>query len=186
MTDLWIDILLAILVTVATVMADWLANLLVSSTRRLAKIRRVTEQAISEEEKLAEIRKELERFYAARLSALIWGSDLSAIALSLDLAVLGVWVTSPTFFPFFSRWSSPGASREIPVWLILLFTHFVLLLVSIALKHLHGDTIESIPVPQLARFLRKRWFSQNKHMLASNALGFFSLLSSFVVITNAI
>lgn len=186
MTDLWIDILLTALVTLATVIADSLAKRLVSSTRRLATIKHVLEQAMSDESKLTEIEEEVEKFYAVQSSTLIWGSELAGVAFSLDLAILGVWVSSPSLFPFFSRWNTSGASREIPVWLVLLFTHFVLLLISIALKHLHVDTVESKPAQQFARLLQKEWFTQNKYMLVSNIVGFFSLLSSLVAVTNAV
>ncbi len=186
MTGFLIDILLAIGVTIATVIADWLANLLVTSTRRLAAIKRVIEQSVSQGAQLKEIKKELDRYYSAKDSTLIWGSDLAAIAFSLDLAVLGIWVSAPSLFPFFSRFNSSGTSREIPVWLLLIFWHFILLLVSIILKHHHTDAIESTPTPQLVKFLKKGWFAQNKGMLASNAVGFIGLVSCFVVITNSI
>ena len=186
MTEFWIDVLLSILVTIASVIASWLANRLVSSTKRLAVIRRVIEQSVSEGAKIREIKKELERYYTAQESALIWGSDLALIAFSMDLAILGIWVSNPAFFPFFSRWNSPGVSREIPVWLILLFFHFVLLLVSIALKHLQSETIETRLAGGQVRFLHREWFKQKRLMLASNTVGFMSLLSSFVVITNSI
>ncbi len=186
MTDLWIDVLLALMVTLATVIADWIANRLVSSTRRLAAIKRVIEKTLSEGSKLDEIKKEIERFYSEKEKSLTWGSDLASIAFSMDLAILGVWVSSPSFFPFFSRWNSGNVSREIPVWLILLFTHFLLLLISIGLKHYHSDTIESTPAPEIVKFMKKEWVSQNRFMLASNAFGFISLLSAFVIITNSI
>lgn len=186
MTDLWIDVLLALIVTLATVIADWIANRFVSSTRRLAAIKRVIDKTLSEGSKLDEIKHEIERFYSEKEKNLTWGSDLASIAFSMDLAILGVWVLSPSYFPFFSRWNSNNVSREIPIWLILLFTHFLLLLISIGLKHYHSDTVESTPVPEIAKFLKKGWVSQNRYMLASNVSGFVSLLSSFVVITNSI
>ncbi len=186
MTDLWIDVLLSILVTAVTVIADWLAHLLVAATRGLAIIKRVIDQSISDTDKLIEIRKEVEKFFGEQSASLIWGSDLAGIAFSLDLAILGVWVTNPSFFPFFSRFNSLGASRELPVWVILLAIHFVLLLVSIALKHLHTSTVESSPAYRTTKFPRREWFALNKYVFAGNILGFLSLLGSFVVITNAI
>jgi hypothetical protein len=186
MTDLWIDVLLALMVTLATVIADWIANRFITSTRRLAAIKQVIDKTISEGTKLDEIKKEIERFYSEKEKSLTWGSDLASIAFSMDLAILGVWVTSPSFFPFFSRWNSNNISREIPIWMILLLTHFLILIASIALKHLHSDAFESTPTPNIARFLRKGWVTQNKYMLASNAFGFISLLSSFVIITNSL
>jgi len=186
MTDLWIDILLALLVTLATIIADWLANRFISSTRRLAAIKKVIEKTLSEGSKLDEIRKEIERFYSEKEKSLTWGSDLASVAFSMDLAVLGVWISSPSFFPFFSRWNSTNISREIPVWFILLFFHFLLLLLSISLKHYHSDTLESTPSTEIIKFMERGWINQNRYMLSSNVLGFMSLLSAFVIITNAI
>lgn len=186
MTDLWIDVLLALMVTLATIFADWIANRFVSSTRRLAAIKKVIEKTLSEGSKLDEIKKEIERFYSEKEKSLTWGSDLASIAFSMDLAILGVWVSNPSFFPFFSRWNSSDVSREIPIWLILLFAHFLLLLISISLKHYHSDTLESIPAHEFAKFMKKGWIAQNQFMLISNAFGFISLLSSFIIITNSI
>lgn len=186
MTDLWIDILLALMVTFATVIADWIANRFVSSTRRLVAIKNVIEQTISKGTKLDEIKKEVEKYYLEKGQSLIWGSDLASIAFSMDLAILGVWVSSPSFFPFFSRWNSISVSREIPVWLILIFSHFLLLLISISLKHYHNDIFESTPASKIVKFMKKGWVQQNQYMLASNSFGFIALLSSFVIITNSI
>jgi hypothetical protein len=186
MTDLWIDIIFAILVTLATFGADLIANRLVTSTRRLAAIKQVAEKTISDRSKLNEINKEIERYLSDNRKGFIWGSELASIALSMDLAILGVWALNPTFFPFFARWNTDGVSREIPIWFILLFSHFLFLLISISLKQYHSDTCESLPNRQAAKFMKRNWVSQNKYMLLSNTVGFISLLSSFVIITNAI
>lgn len=186
MTDLWIDILLAIFVTLATVVADWIANRIVTSTRRMASIKRAIEKSISEQAKLVEVQQEVMRFYTAQGANLIWGSDLASIAFSLDLAVLGVWISNPTWFPFFSRWSSQGIDRSLPIWLILIFAHFLLWLISIALKHYHTDSVESLHGQTPAGFLQKGWLKQNAYLVTSNTVGFMCLLSSFVIVTNAI
>ncbi|MBN2503176.1 MAG: hypothetical protein JXB38_20530 [Anaerolineales bacterium] len=103
MIDFWIDLVLAILVTIATVLADWIANRLIASTRRLSAIKAVIEESISEGIKIEEIKKEVERFYTAQEAYLMWGSDLASIAFALDLAILGIWISNPNLFPFFSR-----------------------------------------------------------------------------------
>jgi len=61
----------------------------------------VVDQAITDTEKLDGIRNEVNKFYATQQSYLLWGSNLAAIALSLDLSILGVWVSNPSFFPSF-------------------------------------------------------------------------------------
>lgn len=185
MVDLSIDILLAILVTLATVVADWVANRLVTSTRRMAAIKRAIEKSVSEQAKLEEVRQEVNRFYSAQGANLIWGSDLAAIAFSLDLAILGVWISNPTWFPFFSRWDSQGINRALPIWVIVLFAHFLLWLTSITLKHYHTDNIETLSTPRV-KFLRKGWLKQNSYLVSSNMVGFVCLLSGFVIVTNAV
>jgi uncharacterized membrane protein len=146
----------------------------------------VIDQAISEQAKVDEIRKELGRFQTAQTATLIWGSDLASVAFSLDLAILGVWMSTPKLFPFFSRWNSTDVGREIPVWVVLLFSHFILWLLSIVLKHFHGDSIEDNQPTELATFFTRKWFGQNKFMLASNVIGFICLFSCFAIIKNSI
>jgi hypothetical protein len=67
----------------------------------------------------------------------------------------------------------------------LLLAHFLLWLLSIVLKHFHSDTIEDNPPAELAKFFRRKWFAQNKFMLASNVIGFVCLFSSFAIIKNS-
>lgn len=186
MTDLWVNILLAILVTLATVIADWISNRVVTLTRRMAAIKRAIEKSISDKAKIEEVTQEISKYYSSQSANLIWGSDLASISFSLDLAILGVCISNPDWFPFFSRWDSPGINRTIPVWMILLFAHFLLWLISIALKHYHTDKIESLPIQTVAKFLKKGWIMQNSYLITSNAVGFVCLLSSFVIITNKI
>lgn len=186
MTDFWFDVLWAVLVTTATILADWVAGRLIVATRGLAAIRRAVDQATTDQDKLVEIREHLQKLRAREAGALTWGADLVAVAISLDLAALGIWISDPGFFPFFSRWSSPSVSREIQVWLVLFFAHFALLMASILFKHLHGEKIEAIQPGKVAEVFRRGWLGQNSWMLTCNTLGFITLLSSFVVLTNAI
>jgi len=167
MIDFWIDFLLTILVTFVSVFADWLANRLISSTRRLSAIKTVVEQSISDGIKIEEIKSEISRFYSAQESYLLWGSDLAAIAFALDLVILGIWITDMSMFPFFSNWNGSSTSREIPIWLILIFFHFFLLLCSIVLKQIHSDYVESIPSENYSRIMKKGWIKQNKYFRKS-------------------
>lgn len=186
MTDIWFDLLLTTLVTLATVIADRLANLLISSTSGLVKIEKVIDQPSNSKIKIEAIQKELVKYRLSKTTNIVWGSELAAIALSLDLSILGVWISNPQYFPFFTRWNTTTSSRELPVWLILIFLHFVVLLLSITLKHQHIDTIESANQNEISSSKGKKWFFQYRFMLSSNMVGFISLLSSFVIITNAV
>ena len=97
---------------------------------------------------------------------------MAAVAIGLDLAVLGLWMSDHTLFPFFQRWDSQTGSgvidRAIGVWLVLLLVHFVLLLVSIVVKHFHGDRIESVDSAALADLFQAGWLGQNRWMLIGN------------------
>jgi len=186
MTDFWIEVLWTFFVTIALVLADWLAGALIVNVRVNAAIQRAIEQAPTDRGKLSEIRKYLEKRRAWETEALAWGADLTALAISLDFAALLLWHSNPVMFPFFSRWNTASVSREIPVWLVLFAVHSVLLLASIFCKHLHGERVEMIVPPQMPRLFRKGWVGQNLWMLTSNVIGFLTLLSSFVVVTNAI
>lgn len=192
MTDFWIEVLWTLLVTTVTVLADFMANHWIADRRARVAAQRDIEKAITltdpEElrEHIAKMKEQMDKRAAQQAAALAWGADLTAVALSLDLAALGLWVSDPAMFSFFSRWNTEYVSREIPIWFILILAHLVFLLISIVCKHLHGDRVETIEPSQIARLLHKGWVKQNRWMLTSNTVGFLTLLSSFVVVTNAI
>jgi len=186
MTDFWIDVILTIIVTFATVFADWLANRFIVLTRAFTNVDRILKDGSHPKVQIAELKELVDKYRLKSSTNIVWGTELSAIALSLDLSILGVWISNPQFFPFFAKWNSATTSREIPIWLILVFLHFVVLMLSITLKHRHFDFIDLINGGAISNSLDRKWFSQNKFMLSSNSIGFLSLLLSFVVITNAL
>jgi hypothetical protein len=191
MTDFWIEVMWTLVITAIMVLADFLASQMVADRRARIATQRDLDEAMTLDgedlkEHIAEMKRRMDRRSARQTAALAWGADLTAVALSLDLAALGLWISDPAMFPFFSRWSTPSVSREIPVWLVVIFAHLMLLMVSIACKHLHGETIEAVQPSQMARLLRKGWAKQNGWMLTSNVVGVITLLSSFVMVTDAI
>jgi len=188
MTDFWLSVVWTLLITIATILADWIAGRVILLTRGIAAIRKAVETGGNDV--AAKVRKQLEHIRARQVATLTWGADLAAVAIGLDLAVLGLWMSDRTLFPFFQRWDSQTAGgvvdRAIGVWLVLLLVHFVLLLASIVLKHFHGDRIERVESTALADLFQSGWLGQNRWMLVGNTLGFLVLLSSFLVVTNAI
>lgn len=186
MTDFWFNVLWTILIATATVISDWIASKFVILTRGFSAIQKKIDQSITDDLKLKDVRDEIDRAAKRAISSLIWGSDLVTVAIGLDLAVLGIWTADKSLFPFFQSWNTSTLNRESQVWLLVLIIHLVFMLISIVFKHLHGDYIESIDGRDLATpsqvFL---WIPQNRWMLASNALGFFALLSCFTIISNS-
>ena len=103
----------------------------------------------------------------------------------MDIAALGIWIYNPTMFPFFAKLDTINTSREIPMWLIVIVLHFILLIISLILKHLHGEAIAYMP-DRSSGFLKNRWVFQNCWMIISNIVGFVSLLTCIIVFTNAL
>lgn len=196
MIDFWFSTLLTLIVGVATILADVFAKRLVSAEKAVSTLEHLVDQAVAQQEQLidsATVSAVLDRRRRSTLSTLFFGDLIAAIAFSVDLGILGVWVKSPDFFPFFQDWNDTGASRGILVWLILLFTHYGLVILAVYLKHLYNDRVDADATSSTAGSwewygLRRplQWIARNRHMLLDNTFGFICLLSSFVVITNAV
>ena len=132
------------------------------------------------------IQRSVEQYSSSRSSALAWGADLATVAVSMDFVALGIWVHTPLLFPFFKRFDSPGISREIPVWLIVIGCHAVLLIGSLILKNKHAEVVAGREGLEAPSFASRLWFSRNGVMFAANATGTLSLLFAIVVFTNAL
>ena len=185
MIDFWIAVLLTSTVSLLTVMADWIASRLIYTAKVIRSFREIIGSGLTPQEITRRVSEEIERYQTSQSNSLAWGSDLATVGISLDFAILGIWIHNSSIFPFFSRFNSPNVSREIPVWLIIIGIHVVLLILSLAMKHKHGESMGYLPPAQWAPFPARSWFSQNAWMLAGNVSGFVSLLSCIVIITNA-
>ena len=62
----------------------------------------------------------------------------------------------------------------------------VLLIASLAMKHMHAESRASVDLPDVAAFPQKLWFAQNGWMMAGNSTGFAALLSTIVIMVKAI
>ena len=142
MTDFWFSFLWTLLVTAATLVADWMSGTLVAYARGLRAIRTTVEQSLADQSKVAQIRAHLQALQRRKELGLLWGVDLAMVTLALDFSALGLWITNKTTFPFFLRYDTPQANRQIAVWLLVLTAHFLLLLVSVAFRHFHGERVE--------------------------------------------
>lgn len=186
MTGFWFGLLWTVLVTAATLLADRIAGRLIVAARCLRATRRAADRGATDREKLETIGRYLEVLRAQQVAPLSWGANLAAVALSLDLAALGISIRAPDLFPFFGRWSAAQTLGEIVVWRVLLLGHLALLLLSISFKHLQGERGDVAEPTGTGEATRGGWIGRNKWVLLSNCLGFLALLSSFVVLTNAI
>jgi hypothetical protein len=131
-------------------------------------------------------REEIERHDRMESCLVAWGTELAAVALSVDFVGLGIWSRSPNMFPFFEKFNEDGISRETPVWLMIIVVHMVALCVSLVFKHNHVETIARVVPTKRVGFPRLIWFLHNRWMVASAFTGFCALLASIVVFTDAL
>jgi len=186
MTDFWIAVLLTSVVSLLTVLADWLASKLIFSGRTIRSLQRIINSGLAPRDARNRIADELDRHRNSQAGSLSWGANLATVAVSLDFAALGIWIHDSALFPFFSRFNDPNVAREIPVWLIVIGIHLVLLIASLALKHKHAETVGAVQPGDWAIFPSGQWLVQNAWLLTGNFVGFISLLSTFVAVTNSI
>lgn len=186
MIDLWIAVILTVIVSLLTILADWLASTLIVKTKTLRSVQNIFRAGLSSSNAQKRVCEVIERYSLSQSNPLAWGADLATVAISMDIAALGIWIHNSALFPFFSRFNTANASREIPIWLIVVGLHFILLIVSLLLKHNHAEAVTGVTQEALASFPRKSWFAQNGWMMAANSTGFVSLLTSIVVFTNAL
>ena len=186
MIDFWVAVLLTAIVSILTVLADWVASRVIVGARTIRALGQILRAGLSERDIVGRVDREIDRYKASRTSALAWGADLATVAISLDLAALGIWVHSPNLFPFFARFNSIEASRELPVWLILIGLHVMLLLASLVFKHNHAEIVAVKELADISAIPGEQWFATNGWMFAANSTGTVSLLVAMVVFTNAI
>lgn len=189
MVDFRIALILTVGASCLTVAADWIASKLVLYTKLLFRLRKILMPGDAHErpiDRLLRARAEIERHDRMESCLVAWGTELAAVALSVDFVGLGIWSRTPNLFPFFEKFNEDGVSRETPVWLMIIVVHMVALCVSLVFKHNHVETIaRAVPAEQVG-FPRLRWFLRNKWMVASAFTGFSALLASIVVFTNAL
>lgn len=186
MEDLVINVAWAALVTAVTVGADWLAGTLITSARAIRAIQGEVDGDRSADDKLRQIKTHVSSVKRTRAQTRAWGSDVVAVAMSLDIAALGIALHKPGMFPFFSRWNTQATDRSLLVWALLLLLSFVLLIASLVLRNLHGDKIGAVEDDRLASLFTKGWWSQNSWLIINNALGFTALVVGFGVLTNTL
>ncbi|WP_156940931.1 hypothetical protein [Halomonas halodenitrificans] len=154
-----------------TLLAELIATKFVLMKSTLSAISKDVDSDKSNDEVIAKVRGHL--YDLDESTSPLWGAELSAVALSVDFAALGIWIANKSMFPFFSKWNTEVSEYEIPIWLLLFLVHFVALLGSIIFKQFHNDSVR-IQEP------KKRW------MYAGNLVGFMALFSTFSILTDTL
>ena len=178
--------LLTAIVSIVTVLADWVASRVIVGARVIRTLSQVLRAGLSEPDTIQRVQRAVSHYKASQSAALAWGADLATVAIALDFAALGIWVHNPQMFPFFMRLNSGAVSREISVWLIVIGLHVVLLVGSIILKHYHSEVVAERDLLEVTTFPSRLWFSRNLGMFLANSTGIISLLIAIVVFTDAI
>lgn len=186
MLDFWLAVLWTSLIAAGTMVVDWIAGYIVGANAGLRGIQQAVDQATTNARRVKDVFAELHKVQVRDAVRLLWGVELANVALSLDLSILGLWVTNPMMFPFFSRWNTIGSSRELGIWLILFSSHFLFLLLTIICKHRHGLCIESVELGKLASPFSRNGLRQYKWMFLGNSLGFLVLLTTFIAMGNSL
>ncbi len=185
MFDFWVAILITLVVALVTVLADWATWTLLVYGRTLRRLVALVSAGPPARELRVSLERELQRFREYRSASQTWGFELASVALSMDVVALCIWVHEPTMFPFFARFDSPGTSRGLLVWIVVLGLHTLLFLSSLAMKNQHCISVagNGVEAPQ---FPAREWWSANVWMLLGNVLGVLALLAAIVVFANAL
>jgi len=185
MIDFWVAVLITIIITILTVLVDWVATKLIVAGRTIHSLQRITRSGLSINEAMNRVKDQLERYSRLQTSSLAWGVSLAIVAISLDFTALSMWIYKPNMFPFFSILNTDEVSREIHIWLIVIFVHIIIMILSMAMKHNHEYLMGAETEGESSEFSERGWLLSNGWMLGANLSGFVALLSGIVILTNA-
>lgn len=187
MSEFWLAVLLTAIVSFFTILADWLTSNLISgarTTRTIQSLQQITQSGLSAIDAIERIRGELEVTRVIRLPPLTFGSDLAAVAISMDVVAIGIYTRKSELFPFFTRFNNGETSWEIPLWIALVGFHAVLLMLSLVLKHHHFMVTAQTSVADRDKISNRTWVGQNIWAVGANSVGFASLLFGILIWIN--
>lgn len=185
MIDFFINVIFTAIVAILFVAIDWIAHQVISPRKKFATIHRTMDKLVESKATKEKMKIEVQKLTLPQPYDMIWGSELAAIAFSIDLAILMSWYSNPALFPFFSRWNDLNTSRELAIWMIILLGQLILLMACITLKHLHINNKEDTGYEVQQNF-RYVWLGRDRYSFLSNIIGFISLLSSFIIISDSL
>ena len=170
MDDFVFNLIWTLCVAIFTFLSELIATKFIVLKSAFSNIGKVIKSNQNPSEKIDKVKEYISELESS--ASPIWGAELSAVALSVDFAALGIWITSPDIFPFFNEVA--GGNHEIPTWLILFLIHFLILLFAIICRQLYAETVKLFST------------TYNRWLFIGNATGFCTLFSTFTILTNSI
>jgi|GEM_PF-2505494 len=190
MTDFIISLLITIVITLITIQLDSLVAKMLALSKKSSRFTDletlIDTEGLTKEEITKKIKETNQSYKNSELQRNIWGSDLAVVAFSLDLAALGIYLTDKNLFPFFSRFNTSNVDRAILVIAFTLLFHFLLFIFSIVAKNKHTEQTSEIILVDVPSIFTKAGFQLSKWKLTTNSVGFITLLSTIVILTNSI
>ena len=178
MTDFWFSALWTALIASINFLSDFVIARIVVQARFISAIGASIEKArTSGDDTTLDVEEALLDMRRNARAAGVFGSDLAAIALALDLAALGVWISDNDSFTFFTSFNSVTEQRETAVWFALIGAHFVAFLAAMICKHMYSTSDQATGS---GSSLRSPW------LWIGNLIGLSTLLSSFLILTDSV
>ncbi|WP_372999756.1 hypothetical protein [Lutispora sp.] len=186
MIDFWFAAIMTFIITLITITFDSITGKLICYAKYRKTISDILSKGLSREDAAKLIERSHYQLKSNENVFKIWGSDIALVSISVDLTALGLYISSPYYFPFFQRFNSTNSNREILVWILVIMLHMLLIMITMIMKHNHISNIDFIDNEGNEIIINSSWLSKQKYVLVGNSCGFISLMSSIVFITNAI
>ena len=184
MMDFWFAFAITLLITLITVLLDRITSKLIVYGRTVKNMQDIIKKGLSNDDAIKYTIKELDQYESNKVASKIWGSDVAIVSISIDITALGIYISNRTYFPFFQRFDGNNASRDILVWIIVIFAHLILIMFSMIMKHNYLSSIDQVEELNLKQ--QHWWLKISRWSIGANACGFFTLLSAITIITNAV
>ena len=81
MIDFWLAVILTVVVSLLTVLADWVASRLIAGVRTIRALQRILRAGLSVKDTHDKIKQELERYSLSQLGSLAWGVNLAVVTI---------------------------------------------------------------------------------------------------------
>ena len=153
--------------------ADWIIGRIVVIGGRQNQFIRAIDKLEKEPESVYNVIQLRDDMLNFELNPIYWGVDLALISISIDIAALGIHIHNPNAFNIIKA----PSEYLIFFWLLLLFGHGLLALITIYFKYRHYRC--KTPPSNKPTLFNHIW------QYLCNIVGFISLVSSFYIFTNS-